>query len=118
VTVSFVADENLNRNIVRGLQRRAASLDIVRVQDVGLRTAEDRAVLEWAAGEGRVLLTHDFATMSDFAYERVANGLRMPGVFMVPTDMGIATAINELILVAEASLDDEWEGRVLYLPLN
>ena len=75
-------------------------------------------VLEWAAGEGRVLLTHDFATMSDFAYERVADGLPMPGVVMVPADMGIATVINELVLVAEASLDDEWEGRVRYLPLR
>ena len=43
MTVSFAADENFNRNIVRGLQRRTASLDIVRVQDVGLRTAEDPA---------------------------------------------------------------------------
>jgi hypothetical protein len=41
-------------------------------------------VLEWAAGQERVLLTHDSATMSDFAYEHVSDGLRMPGVFMVP----------------------------------
>jgi hypothetical protein len=118
VTVRFVADENLNRNIVRGLQCRTASLDIVRVQDVGLRTADDPAVLEWAASQRRALLTRDFAAMADFAYGRVANRLRMPGAFMVRRDMAIAAAIDELILVADASLDGEWEGRVRYLPLR
>lgn len=118
MTVRFAADENFNRKIVTGLQRRAASLDIVRVQDAGLESAEASAVLDWAARDGRVLLTHDFATMSDFAYARVQAGLPMPGVFMVPADLPIATVIDELRLVAEASLDDEWEGRVQYLPLR
>ena len=35
------------------------TLDIVRVQDVGLRTASDPDILAWAASEGRILLTHD-----------------------------------------------------------
>lgn len=118
MTVRFAADENFNRKIVTGLQRRAASLDVVRVQDAGLQSADDPAVLEWAARDGRVLLTHDFATMSDFAYERVQAGMPMPGVVMVPADMPIASVIDELILLAEASLDGEWEGRVLYLPLR
>ena len=32
----FVADENFNNNIVRGLLRRQPELDLVRIQDVGL----------------------------------------------------------------------------------
>jgi len=51
----FVADENFNNDIVRGLLRRKPDLNIVRVQDVGLRGAEDPIILEWAANEGRVL---------------------------------------------------------------
>lgn len=63
MTVQFVADENFNRRIVVGLQRRIANIDVVRVQDVGLRSADDPAVLQWAADHGRVLLTHDAKTM-------------------------------------------------------
>ncbi len=70
----FVADENFNNNIIRGLLRRQLELDIVRVQDVGLRGADDPNVLEWAAQEGRVLLTHDVATITQYAYERVEAG--------------------------------------------
>ena len=51
----FVADENFNNDIVRGLLRRKPDLNIVRVQDVGLRGAEDPIILEWAANEGRLL---------------------------------------------------------------
>ena len=57
--VKFAADENFNYDIVRGLQRREPDLDIVRIQEVGLSGVDDPAVLEWAASENRVLLTHD-----------------------------------------------------------
>ena len=33
--MKFLADENLDNNILRGLLRRKPDLDIVRVQDVG-----------------------------------------------------------------------------------
>jgi len=75
----LVADENFNNDIVRGLLRRKPDLDIVRVQDVGLRGEEDPVILEWAAQEGRVLLTPDAATMTYFAYERVRAGKPLPG---------------------------------------
>ena len=52
--LSLAADENFNNDIVRGLLRRNPRVDIVRLQDAGLSGASDEAVLEWAAGEGRV----------------------------------------------------------------
>lgn len=70
----FAADENFNNNIIRGLLRQHPELDIVRIQDVGLSGADDPTVLEWAAQEGRVLLTHDVATMTEYAYQRVSAG--------------------------------------------
>jgi hypothetical protein len=41
----------------------------------------------------------------------------MPGVFEVATDLSIARAIDDLILIVECSLEGEWEGQVRYLPL-
>lgn len=80
--LKFLVDENLNNDILRGLIRRVPELDIVRVQDVGLAGADDQSVLEWAAGQGRVLLTHDVPTITCFAYERLARAEPMPGVFV------------------------------------
>jgi len=73
-------------------------------------------VLEWAAGENRVLLTHDVATMSRYAHDRVAAGLSMPGVFEIPANLAVGLAIVELVLIFEASVDGEWEGAGPYLP--
>ena len=61
----LAADENFNNDIVRGLLRRKPDLDIVRLQDVDLSGADDPTVLEWAAQENRVLLTHDVTTKID-----------------------------------------------------
>jgi hypothetical protein len=115
--IKLAADENFNNDIVRGLLRRNAKLDILRVQDAGLIGADDPTVLAWAAGEDRVLVTHDVATMSEHAFDRVVKGERMPGVFKVSRSVPVAQVLEDLLLLAECSSEGEWEGRVIYLPL-
>jgi hypothetical protein len=116
--LQLVADENFNNDIVRGLLRRRPELDIVRLQDVGLSGADDPTVLEWAARQGRVLLTHDVSTITRYAYDRVRVGRPMAGVFEVSRNVPIGRAIEDILLLAECSLDGEWEGQVRYLPLR
>ena len=114
----FLADENFSGDIIEGLLARLPELDIARVQDIHLSGADDPAILEWAAQEGRILLTHDVSTVTAFAYERVRGGLAMPGVFEVPRGVSVRQAIEDLLLVAQASLPGEWDGQVRYLPLR
>ena len=114
----LIADENFNNDIVRGLLRRNSNLDIVRVQDRGLSGADDPTVLEWAAQANRVLLTHDVSTMTQYAYHRIQANQRMPGVIEVNRSVSISVAIEEILLLAETSLEGEWEGQIIYLPLR
>lgn len=90
----------------------------MRVQDVDLSGADDPTVLAWAAQEGRIVLTHDVATMTTFAYQRIQTRLSMPGLFEVSRRVPIGLVIEEIILIAECSLDGEWEGQVRFLPLQ
>jgi hypothetical protein len=113
----LAADENFNRDIVRGLLRRKPDFDIVRVQDAGLAGADDPTVLEWAAVQGRVVITHDVSTLTKHAYDRVAAGRPMPGIFEVAAGASVGSAIDDLVLLAECSYEGEWEGQVRYLPL-
>ncbi len=113
----LLGDENFNGDIVRGLRLRRPDLDLLRVQDVGLEQAEDPAILAWAADRERIVLTHDRATMPDFAYRRIRAEQPMPGLFVVDDRMGIGQAIEELLLIDAASEPGEWADRVLYLPL-
>ncbi|NOH04379.1 MAG: DUF5615 family PIN-like protein [Chloroflexi bacterium] len=114
----LVADENFNNAIYRGLLRMKPDLDIVRVQDVGLFSADDPAVLEWAAKEDRVLLTYDVATITKYAYERVNAGKYMPGVIEVNRKVSIGMAIEEILFIAETCDHGELEGQIVYLPLT
>ena len=116
--VRYAADENFNNDIVWGLLRRNPRLDIVRIQDVALAGADDPTVLAWAADAGRLLLTHDVKTITRYAYERVACGQLMPGVVEVSRLLPISAVIDDLLLLAEASIEDEWQGQILYLPLR
>jgi len=116
--IRFAADENFNHTITRGLLRRLPDLDLVRIQDVGLSGAEDEVVLEWAAREGRVLLTQDAKTMTKFAFDRVRAGKPMPGVIEIRRTVPLAVAIEELQLIAQCSQAGEWAGHVVYVPLR
>lgn len=116
--IRLLADENFNNNIVRGVRLRDPEIDVVRVQDVGLSGADDPSVLAWAAEQGRVLLTHDVATITAFAYERVRAGKPMLGVFEVARAVALRSAIEDILLLATCSVDGEWEGQVRYLPLR
>ena len=112
----FVADENFNNVIVRGLRRRCPTLDLVRVQDIGLAGAADPAILSWAASQGRIVLTHDVRTMSAHAFERLLAGVPMRGVIEVPRALAVGAAIDDLALLVECGQEDEFEGQVRYLP--
>jgi predicted nuclease of predicted toxin-antitoxin system len=114
----FAADENLNNDIIRGLLRRKADLDIIRIQDVGLSGADDSAVLEWSALEGRILLTHDVNTITEYAYQRIKSGKRMPGVLEIRQTLPVKQVIEDILLLVECFEADEWENRILYLPLQ
>ena len=69
------------------------------------------------ARENRVLLTHDVATMTAYAWQRVEAGKPMPGVFEVSRAVPVGRAIEDILLLTECSLENEWSGQVRYLPL-
>ncbi len=113
----LATDEDVHDNIIRGLRRREPALDIVRVVDVGLGHTPDPLILEWAAGEGRILVTGDLNSMVGFAWGRVQAGLLMPGVLALKENIGIGRVIDDILLVAQCYTPEEMKDDVLYIPL-
>ena len=112
----LATDADFNGDVIRGLSHRQPDLDLVRVQDVGLRRADDPTILEWAAAEGRIRLIHDRATMTKFAYERLRAGQPMPGVFVIRNKQPLSQIIEEILLAVQCSSHEEWRDRVEFLP--
>ena len=115
--IKLATDENFDGDILRGLLRRLPELDVVRVQDAGLEATPDPTILAWAAGEERILLTHDRDTVPNFAWARVRAGQPMPGVFLVSDSMPKGQAIEELFLALHCLFAEECRNQVMYLPL-
>jgi hypothetical protein len=113
----LLADENFNGDIIRGLLLRQPELDLVRVQDVGLASLDDQQILAWANQNNRIILTHDRATMPSEAYQRLAAGDNMRGMFILNDRFPIGQAIEEILLMIAGSDHAEWINRVVYLPL-
>lgn len=114
----LATDADFNGVVYRALRRKLPDLDIVRVQDFGLRTAEDPDILAWVAAEGRILLTHDRDTMTGFAYQRVAACLPMPGVFVIRDRRNqIGQMVEDILFPVLCSEQHEWKDQVQFLPI-
>lgn len=114
----LAADENFNNDIVRGLLRQRPNLDLVRIQEAGLSGVEDPEVLAWASEQGRVLLSHDVNTMTEFASARIRQGIKMPGLLLAGREVPMRTAIQDILLLAECAPPEEMESRIIFLPLR
>lgn len=115
--IALLVDQNFNEDIVDGLTRLDTDLDFTHARHVELDAADDKAILEWCAAHGRVLLTHDRTTIPPLAYARTAAGLPMPGVFLVSNQMPKGQAIDELLLAIHCFDAGDCNDRVHYFPL-
>lgn len=113
----FLADENFNNEILRGLRRRVPDADLTRIQDTELAGKADTVILEWTAQHNYFVLSHDVNTMRGYFYARVNAGLAVPGLFLVHNTKPVGDVIDSLELIILASDEAEWVGELRYLPL-
>ena len=119
MTVRFLADEDLDVDIIQGLRSREPAIDILDVKSAGLRGTGDPALLELAAQQGRIVVTYDRNTMTRHFRARVEAGKPASGLFILPQQQSaIGEIIESLLLIWAASQAEEWRNRMLYLPFR
>ena len=91
-----MADENIEPSIIEGLKRQLPSVDFVTVREVGLAAVDDRIILEWAAVNGRIVVTRDVDSMIGYARDRVRAGLSMPGMVVISSSRSFASIIGSV----------------------
>jgi hypothetical protein len=116
VSVRFLADADLNYAIVQGIRLREPSVDFRSANEAGLEGLSDAKVIELAATEGRVLVSHDKRTMAVHFAARVGSGLKSPGVLLALPSAPGGDIIESLLIVWSASSEREWEDQIHYLP--
>ncbi len=114
--VRFQADADLNHVILLAVIRRRPAIDFQSALAARLAGLDDVAVLTLAAKEGRVLVSHDQATMPAH-FGRFIGAQSSPGLIIVPQHIPPATAAEDLELIWDATEAEEWTNRMVYLPI-
>jgi hypothetical protein len=113
----FLADHDLNEHIVAGILRREPALILIRARDIGMHERSDAEVLEYAAEQQLIVVSHDVNTMPAAAFTRIRTGLPVAGLLMVKQSDPVGIIIDDLILIWSASEAEEWQNQVCFLPL-
>ena len=117
--MKWLADENFDNDILRGIRRRVAAFDVVRAQDIAeISGVDDPAVLAWATTNDRVVLTHDLSTMIPAMHEQVKRLGRCSPIVLARNSLSVSLAIEEILLLDECSIATDWAAGVIYLPLS
>jgi len=116
--VKWLADENFDNDILRGIRRCVDVFDVVRVQDIAeIGGSDDLEVLGWASTNGRVLLTHDLATMIPAMREQVRRSGSCSPIVFVRDSLPVSLVIEDIILLDNYANEAEWAAGVIFLPL-
>jgi len=113
--IRYQADADLNQIIVRATLRREPGIDFRTATAGQLSGLKDYNVLARAAGEGRILVTHDRKTMPRHFAEFILSETSS-GVLIVPQKLRVAPVVEDLLLVWTATEAEEWVNQILVLP--
>ncbi len=98
----FQADADFNHKIIRGLRRCDAAIDFQDALTGGIVGLPDTEVLAIAAAVGRILVSHDRRTMPAH-FAQFLSTRSSPGLIVVDQGLDIGRAIEELLLIWEAT---------------
>jgi hypothetical protein len=114
--IRFQADADIHHRIVLAVRRREPAIDFASAADSGLIGLTDPEVLEIAASQDRILVTHDRRTMPGHFRDRIDAGKSSPGVFIVSQFAPIGPVVEAVVMVWAASEAAEWRDQGFHLP--
>jgi hypothetical protein len=113
--IRYQADNDFNYLILEGVKRRGVAIDFQSARGLNLHGVSDLEVLSRAANEGRILVTHDWHTMTEHFFEFV-RGSYSPGVFVIAQKVPVGIAVEALEIGWNLSEAEEWENQLVALP--
>ncbi len=116
MSLRFQADADLKYTIVKAVRRREPSIDFASADDSDLGDIDDSEVLERAAQEDRILVSHDRRTMIAHIRARMELEKSSPGLFVVSQGVPVLQVADAIVLVWAVSEPSDWRDQVHYLP--
>jgi Domain of unknown function (DUF5615) len=119
MSLKFLLDENVAPLYQTQLRQRKPDLVVWVVGDPGTppKSTLDPEILCWCEEYDFVLVTNNRKSMPVHLTDHIAQGRHVPGILILNSDLSIGQILDELILIAEASFEEEYQDQIVHLPL-
>ena len=120
MTISYLLDENVDLAYQVQLLKRNPSLVVFAVGDPGMppKSTLDPEILCWCEEQDLVLVTNNRTSMPIHLTDHIAQGRHVPGIFILNANLIMGRMIDELIIIAETAIEDEYQDVITYLPVT
>lgn len=108
--LKFFSDEHIDLPAVKSLQERG--IDIVSVQELGLRGRPDEELIKLASKQRRCIITRD----KDFL--RLAKSTDHKGIFFLTRQLDTGDIIREVEKLILLYNEKDMENSVIFIPLK
>ena len=115
----FLIDENISPQYRTQLLNHEPSLTVLVIgdEDAPPKSTPDPEILEWCEQHQFSLITNNRESMPQHLSDHLSAGHHVPGIFTINLEVPMGKIIEELLLIAGASDEDEYIDRITYIPL-
>ena len=119
MAIAYLLDEHVPLSYRVQILRRNPDLRVWVIGDPNAppKSTPDPVILSWCEVNSFILVTNNRRTMPRHLADHLAAGRRVPGIFILNDGMSMGQTIDELLLIAQGSFDDEYRDRLVFLPL-
>jgi len=117
MSLKYLLDENVDPSYKIKIIRRNRDLLIwvIGEPQTPPRGTLDPEILCWCEEYDFVLVTNNGASMPVHLTDHIAAGRHVPGIIILNPTFSIGQNIEQLILIAEASFEDEYQDQIVHL---
>jgi hypothetical protein len=119
MALNYLIDENVNPIYPNQIRQREPDIliKVVGEPETPPKSTLDPEILCWCEDNKFVLVTNNRTSMPVHLTDHIALGRHVPGIFILNPNLSVGENLEELILAALASEEDEYQDRLVYLPL-
>ncbi|NEP63090.1 MAG: hypothetical protein F6K31_40325 [Symploca sp. SIO2G7] len=119
MTLKYLMDENVDPTYTTQLRRLKPDLFVLAVGELTAppRGTLDPEILSWCEEHGFILVTNNRKSVPVHLKDHLAQGCHIPGILILNPKLRVGENIAELIFIADASFEDEYQDRIAFIPV-
>jgi len=120
IAIRYLLDEHIAPAYRTELLRYLLDLVVWLIGDPGVpaKGTLDPEILEWCEENGFLLVTNNRKSMPRHLADHLASAKHVPGILVINPERGLGTMIDQLVLIASASSEEEYQDLIIYLPIT